>query len=120
MWKLRHPRPSPSPGFLVESAELLPLVARQESVIPTGELRSIPQLVLRDAGFVAAQCRIAMKLLPRNRVGFSTWAQKATESRYGIHDVPANLLDHKPLDRSEPLAICIVNGGALDVITFNQ
>ena len=72
MWKLHHRRLSPSPGFLVESAELLPFVTRQESVIPTGELRSIPQLVLRDAGFVAAQRRIVVKLLSWDRVGFST------------------------------------------------
>jgi len=51
---------------------------------------------------------------------FSAKAQKAAKLCGRIGDMAADLLDHEPLDGSDPFTIRIVNGGALDLVALDQ
>ena len=51
---------------------------------------------------------------------FVVQAQDAAERGHGISATAADLLDHKTLDGPDPLAVHIVDSGALDVVTFDE
>jgi len=85
-----------------------------------GELWRILQLPFRDPGPVAAKGWIIMELCPWDRMKISPEAQEATERSDRIQDVPADLLDHKPPDRPDPLTVGVINRGALNLVTPDQ
>ena len=85
-----------------------------------GELWRILQLRFRDPGPVAAKGWIMMELCPWDRMKISPEAQEATERSDRIQDVPADLLDHKPPDRPDPLTVGVINRGALNWVTPDQ
>jgi hypothetical protein len=85
-----------------------------------GELWRILQLPFRDPGPVAAKGWIIMELCPWDRMKISLEAQEAAERSDRIQDVPADLLDHKPPDRPDPLAVGVINCGALNLVTLDE
>ena len=47
-------------------------------------------------------------------------AQKAAERSDRIQDVPTDLLGDKPPDRPDPLAVGVINRGALNLVTLDE
>src|SRR5829696_5200331 len=113
----------PSPGCLglaIVLANFLPLVPRQERPVTARELGRLAELLRREVRLVAAERRVVMKLLPRDRMDLGTHAQKAAKRGHGVHDMPAHLFDDEALDGPDLLPVRVVNGGALNVITLDQ
>src|SRR3954451_19747564 len=100
-------------------SEFFSLVARQERLVATGELGCFPQLVLRDAGLIAAKRRVVVQLFPRDRMCLATKAQEAAKRGDGIDHVAAHLFADETFDGSDLLPVRVVNSGTLNVVALN-
>src|SRR5664279_830884 len=78
------------------------------------------QLLLRDAGDVAAEIGIVFQRLPGQRVVVVADAQESTETQHRVGYLAAHLVDHHPFDGSDFLTVGAVNGGSLDLVATDQ
>jgi hypothetical protein len=72
------------------------------------------ELLWRDLGDIAAEARIIVKLVPRNRIFIAAHAEETAESSDRVNDAAADLIDDEALDFAN-----VLTGGVEDRRAFN-
>src|SRR5262249_49165526 len=78
------------------------------------------ELLLADIDLVAIERRVVAQHRPRQRVMIFANAEKAAERHHRIGDLPADLVDHQPLDPADSAVVGAVDSGAFDPVAGDQ
>src|SRR6185312_3793407 len=78
------------------------------------------QLVLGDAGAVAAKPCIVFQRLPGQGIVIVAEPEETAEAEHGVGHPAADLVDHDALDRADLALVRTIDGGALDLVAADQ
>jgi hypothetical protein len=96
------------------------LVAVELGRLAGAEARPALQPLLVEIDDIAAAVGIVVERVPRQRNMVVAEPEQAAERHHRIVVLAASLVGHEALDPAEPLAVFIVDGGALDPVRRDQ
>src|SRR5262249_33721412 len=89
-------------------------------VVVVAVFRRAAELVLGDAGDIAAEPRVVLQGLPRQRIVIVSDAEEAAEAEHGVGPPAADLVDHHPLDAADLSLVGSIDRGALNLVAADQ